>query len=216
MAVTYNTSGQSGNEVARTSASVNLTVAANADLLVVAIQSSYALSGLSVSIGGQALTLLHDWGSAGQYIYYKVNPPTGAQTVSASWSFSYRVNMSAATFIGTNPVTPFSSVTTNNGNSASVSTPISGGLDGQMVYEACYISPGGVSNSATPTASQTATMNVNDDDASPQVRSVSAHKTAAVGTNTMTWTLNGTYPWKHQVMYINAKGGRQLQAQVMA
>lgn len=159
---------------------------------IVKLSLGFALAptGMTVTWGGTSMTLIDKDETAvgGVYIYGLYNPPSGSQTVTASWTNSANVNMVSESYWGVNKTTSVSAAVKANASSTAPSTTISSGI-GQMVTDVVeYVFV--ASDTITPTAPQIATENSNI----TLIGGAASFQNGAASV-TSAWTINNSRAW---------------------
>ncbi len=171
-----------------TSNSFSFTPGAEVNLVVVAFAVFNTISGLSVTYAGAAMTLLDSYtsGTLTIWLYYLVNPPAGASTVSASWTTSRNSSLAARAYKGVNTTNPFGTVAKNAGTSTSASVNAASNPT-ELVIDAVVL--GALNNLNGVSGGQSQEYLTN-----PNISSGGSNKAGAASV-TMSWSLSTSSTW---------------------
>lgn len=170
-----------------TSFSQSFTPGTGVNLVVAALTVSSTITGLSVTYAGAAMTLLDSVtvGAASIYLYYTINPPAGAATVTASWTNSVVSSFAVRGYSGVNTVNPFGTVAKGTGTSATAVATVTSNPQ-ELMIDAGFASG---ANLSAPGAGQTQEYNT-----SININSAGSYLIGAAIAN-MSWTLSASVSW---------------------
>lgn len=125
--------GQTNNTTGAQSASIPITIGGGANrALVLYCAFANDTTGIAASIGGTNIPIIagaDGGGTTGTVMLGVQAPPTGAQTISITWTNNQRFAVAAVSFTGVDQTTPFNHGTFNGGGGTSLSvTSTSGDL----------------------------------------------------------------------------------------
>lgn len=174
-------SGDQGNGTAH---SRSFTPGAGVNLVVVALAVTAPISALSVYYGSAPMTF---WdcvlGPAyGIYLYYIVNPPAGASTVSSIWAGTCVSSLAVRGYKGVNTVNPFGTAAKATGASGAPAVNVSSNMT-ELVIDAA-VGGGSLAVGAGQTQEYTIANNTN---------SAGSNEPGAT-TVTMSWSA-ASAPW---------------------
>ena len=168
-----------------TTVSLNKTANGSNRLAIIKLTVTTAITGLTITYGGVACTLVDSLAAASYtiYTYYFIAPPAGSTAVVASWTNSVQAEMAVCTYYNVNQSTPLGTSAKATGTSTTASVNVTSAA-GELVCDAVI----GL-NSLAAGGGQTPTY-----DNSVYIPDKGSYKNGAASV-TMSWTLGGSNLW---------------------
>lgn len=105
-------------------------------IVIASIHVGTAITSVSCTYNGVSMTSIGSASNTRQvYVFYLLNPPTGASNCIASWTTNATGILHVRTYNGVNQDTPLGTKVTNTGNSTAVSVTVSSATD-ELVIDA--------------------------------------------------------------------------------
>lgn len=190
MAITIGNVGSIGSSGTVTSLSLTMTISASTTMLAVTVYFDAATDPTGVTVNSLAMTKgrAENDGVINSSVWYYANPPTGSQTIIASFGSSATANVGGICLLGTDTTIGATDIAT--GTSTVFAGTITTTVDNSMIILSMSLSSGGT---ATPTAPLTAQYQQANSGGSVNVGATDLTTTA--GLYTLTGSLSTLTRW---------------------